>query len=85
MLGTYQITFRGADLDLTPPWRRVTHARGAAGATGIDFADYYDDREGLYRRAQELARREMSGERAAQARALAGAIIPTDVMGQAAG
>ncbi len=77
VLGTYQITFRGAALDLTPPWRRVTMREALLETTGIDFADYYDDREGLYRRAQELAREAMNGERAAQARALAGAISPT--------
>lgn len=45
--------------------------------TGIDFADYYDDREGLYRQARELARREMEGARAVPARALAATIGPT--------
>jgi lysyl-tRNA synthetase class 2 len=77
VLGTYQITFRGAELDLTPPWRRVTMREALLETTGIDFAGYYDDREGLYRRAQELARQEANGARAAQARALAGAISPT--------
>lgn len=77
VLGTYQITFRGAELDLTPPWRRLTMRDALRETTGIDFADYYDDRAGLYRRAQDLARQELGGERAAPARALAGAISPT--------
>jgi lysyl-tRNA synthetase class 2 len=76
VLGTWQVTFRGAELDLTPPWRRVRMRDALLEQTGIDFASYYDDRAGLYTQAQELARREANGPRAVQARALAAALTP---------
>jgi lysyl-tRNA synthetase class 2 len=75
-LGTLQITFRGAEIDLTRPWRRVTMRDALRETTGIDFATYYNDRDGLYERAQALVRQEQNGARAAQARALAAAIKP---------
>jgi lysyl-tRNA synthetase class 2 len=39
VLGTYQITFRGAELNLAPPWRRVTMSEALLETTGKDFAD----------------------------------------------
>jgi lysyl-tRNA synthetase class 2 len=76
VLGAWQVTFRGAAINLTPPWRRVTMRDALREQTGIDFAEYYDDRAGLYRQAAELVSREATGPRAAPARALGAAITP---------
>ena len=37
VLGTMKINYQGTDIDLTPPWRRVTMAELVKEATGIDF------------------------------------------------
>ncbi len=54
VVGTLQIHTRGYDVDLTPPWRRVTMRDALREASGIDFADYYGDRDGLYARVRAL-------------------------------
>jgi len=38
VLGTLQITYQGEEIDLTPPWRRVTMHDLVKEVTGIDFA-----------------------------------------------
>jgi lysyl-tRNA synthetase class 2 len=73
VLGTRTVLFRGAELDLTPPWRRITMRDALREATGIDFAAYYDDQPGLYTAAQALLRQEAGSP---AARALATAITP---------
>ena len=37
ILGTYQVTWLGHDIDLTPSWRRVTMADAVKNVTGADF------------------------------------------------
>lgn len=37
VLGTLKIQYQGQDIDLTPPWRRVTMAEAVQEKTGIDF------------------------------------------------
>ncbi len=38
VLGSLQLTYQGQDIDLTPPWRRVTMHELVQEKTGIDFA-----------------------------------------------
>lgn len=38
VLGTLQITYQGHEVDVTPPWRRVSMCDSVAEKTGIDFA-----------------------------------------------
>ena len=52
--GGLQIQHRGRSIDLTPPWRRVTMRDALREVSGLDFADYYDDRAGFYARAAAL-------------------------------
>ncbi|MBN2148656.1 MAG: lysine--tRNA ligase [Anaerolineales bacterium] len=40
VLGRRTITFRGTEIDLTPPWRRVDLREGLIEATGIDIHQY---------------------------------------------
>ncbi|HMA33770.1 MAG TPA: lysine--tRNA ligase [Chloroflexia bacterium] len=54
VLGTLQIHHRGHAIDLTPPWRRVTMRDALREASGLDFADYYDDQTGFYERVRAL-------------------------------
>ena len=42
VLGTTKINYQGADIDLTPPWRRVTMHEIVQDSTGIDFAQFTD-------------------------------------------
>lgn len=44
--GQTQITYQGHELDLAPPWRRITMRQAILDATGLDFA-HYPDAEGL--------------------------------------
>ncbi|MFI3313192.1 MAG: lysine--tRNA ligase [Eubacteriales bacterium] len=37
LLGTYQVTWQGYDVDLTPGWRRMTMAQAVKEYTGADF------------------------------------------------
>jgi lysyl-tRNA synthetase class 2 len=40
VLGTLQITYQGQDIDLTPPWRRVTMHDLVKEKTGLDFTQF---------------------------------------------
>ncbi len=45
VLGTRKIQFNGADIDLTPPWKRVGLREGILEKTGIDIAKHLDDED----------------------------------------
>ena len=40
VLGTLQITYQGQEIDLTPPWRRVTMHELVQEKTGLDFTQF---------------------------------------------
>ncbi|HAA32531.1 MAG TPA: lysine--tRNA ligase [Cyanobacteria bacterium UBA8553] len=40
VLGTLQITYQGEEIDLTPPWRRVTMHQLVQEKTGLDFTQF---------------------------------------------
>jgi lysyl-tRNA synthetase, class II len=40
VLGTLQITYQGTEIDLTPPWRRVTMHDAVKEVTGLDFNSF---------------------------------------------
>lgn len=40
VLGTLKVTYQGAEIDLTPPWRRVTMHELVQEKTGLDFAQF---------------------------------------------
>lgn len=42
VIGTNKINYQGTEIDLTPPWRRVTMHDVVEEATGINFADFDD-------------------------------------------
>lgn len=42
VLGTLKIPYQGEEVDLTPPWRRVTMHEAVQEKTGIDFAQFTD-------------------------------------------
>lgn len=42
VLGTLKINYQGEEVDLTPPWRRVTMHEIVQEKTGIDFAQFTD-------------------------------------------
>ena len=44
--GSLQFSYRGHEIDLTPPWRRLPLIQSVLDATGIDFAAFADDAEG---------------------------------------
>ena len=48
VLGTQKIQFAGAEIDLTPPWRRVELRQALIEAAGIDI-DQYPDEETLFK------------------------------------
>ena len=52
ILGTYQVTWMGHQVDLTPSWRRVTMADAVKNVTGADFMACIGDAD----RGVELAR-----------------------------
>ena len=52
VLGTTKITYQGVDIDLTPPWRRVTMIDIVKEKTGVDFNEIETDEQ-----AQEAARK----------------------------
>ena len=52
ILGTYQVTWMGHDIDLTPSWQRVTMANAVKNVTGADFMACIGDAD----RGVELAR-----------------------------
>ncbi len=43
VLGGYKLKYQDADIDLTPPWRRITMTQTVKEQTGIDFAEIADD------------------------------------------
>ena len=43
LLGGYKLQYQGVDIDLTPPWRRVTMTQAVQEQTGIDFDTIADD------------------------------------------
>lgn len=40
VLGTQKITYKGQEIDLTPPWRRLSMRDGILETSGIDIAEY---------------------------------------------
>jgi lysyl-tRNA synthetase, class II len=38
VLGTYKVTFQGREIDLTPPWERITMVAAIKKFTGVDFS-----------------------------------------------
>ena len=40
VLGTQKITYKGNEIDLTPPWRRLEMRQGILETSGIDIAEY---------------------------------------------
>jgi lysyl-tRNA synthetase class 2 len=58
VLGTTSVTFDGQEIDLTPPWRRVTMRDALLEHSGIDFLEF-NTRETLY---AELKRRGYADE-----------------------
>ena len=42
VLGTTKVTYQGEEIDLTPPWRRVTMHEVVQDATGVDFNQFSD-------------------------------------------
>ena len=52
VLGTTKITYRGQDIDLTPPWRRITMIDAIKEYSGIDFNTATTDEQ-----ARELCRK----------------------------
>jgi lysyl-tRNA synthetase class 2 len=51
VLGTTTITWEGHEIDLSPPWRRLSMAEAVFEATGIDYENVRDQAE-LYRLAK---------------------------------
>ncbi len=43
LLGGYKLQYQGVDIDLTPPWRRVTMSQAVLEQTGVDFSNIPDD------------------------------------------
>jgi lysyl-tRNA synthetase, class II len=52
-LGTTTFTYAGHEVDLTPPWARVTLREALLDATGIDYLEVRDQKE-LFREAKRL-------------------------------
>ncbi|HET8587800.1 MAG TPA: lysine--tRNA ligase [Candidatus Limnocylindria bacterium] len=42
VLGTLQLTYQGKEIDLTPPWRRITLRDAIKEFAGIDYVEYPD-------------------------------------------
>jgi len=40
VLGKTKVSYQGTEIDLTPPWRRVTMHEAVAEASGVDFAKF---------------------------------------------
>jgi len=53
VLGTMKITYQGEEIDLTPPWKRMTMIEAVKEYTGIDFSQVKTDEEAR-RIAKEL-------------------------------
>lgn len=54
VLGRTTITFQGHEIDLTPPWNRVTMHQSILDATGVDI-EAYPELAGLQQRTAELS------------------------------
>ncbi len=53
VLGTLKVPWKGKEVDLTPPWRRVTLRELIREHSGVDFVDY-PERDALLTKVQEL-------------------------------
>lgn len=53
VLGTLKLTWKGEEIDLTPPWRRATLRDLIREHSGVDFVEY-PEREALLAKVQEL-------------------------------
>jgi len=53
VLGTMKVTYQGQEIDLTPPWKRMTMVEAVRKYTGIDF-DKINSNEEAKRAAEEL-------------------------------
>ena len=53
VLGTLKVVYRGDEIDLTPPWRRVTLREIIKQQSGVDFVEY-PDRDRLKAKLDEL-------------------------------
>ena len=42
VLGTLKLTYQGQEIDLTPPWKRITMHDAVKAASGLDFAQFDD-------------------------------------------
>lgn len=47
ILGTYQVTWQGEEIDLSPNWKRMTMAEAVREYTGIDFMAITEDAEAV--------------------------------------
>ncbi|AZR74676.1 lysine--tRNA ligase [Anoxybacter fermentans] len=45
VLGTVKVTYQGVEIDLTPPWRRLTMIDAVKEFTGVDFKEIETDEE----------------------------------------
>ncbi len=45
VLGTQKITYQGTEIDLTPPWPRMTMVDAVKKYTGIDYRDFISDEQ----------------------------------------
>lgn len=52
VLGTTKITYQGTEIDLTPPWDRITMVDAVKKYTGVDFREVKSDEE-----AREIAKK----------------------------
>ena len=54
ILGTYQVTWLGHDIDLTPSWKRITMADAVKEVTGADFMAIEGDNEAAVKLAESV-------------------------------
>jgi lysyl-tRNA synthetase, class II len=47
ILGTYHINYQGTEIDLTPPWRRLTMAEAVREYSGADFSTIETDEQAM--------------------------------------
>jgi len=65
VLGTTKITYQGNEIDLTPPWRRVTMRQAILQETGIDIAEvdsFSALKEGVAEKGLEVTPKESWGK-----------------------
>jgi len=53
VLGTQKVTYQGTEIDLTPPWPRLTMVDAVKKYTGVDYRNFVSD-EGARKAAAEL-------------------------------